>query len=161
MRVFAPATLIASALLLGAPAFAQTAPSTDPLPPATDAVPPVVPPVVPDASANLGVDITPPEGYTPVTDWAAVTTDELDGATVMAAGDTNVGSISDVELSADGQVSAVIVDIGGFLGMGAHTVRLTPDEVHIFRNAEADVIAYVNMDEEALRAIPEYTPTSG
>src|SRR5690606_20475353 len=48
-----------------------------------------------------------------------VRADDLIGTTVYGAGDENVGSIADVILSSDGQVDAVTVDVGGFLGIGA------------------------------------------
>lgn len=41
----------------------------------------------------------------------------LSGTTVYGADDAKVGKISDVVLSADKKVDAIVVDVGGFLGM--------------------------------------------
>lgn len=150
-RITKPA-IMASALLLALPAYAQmdTTPTT----------PPMTAPSV-SGGASMGA-MAAPEGYSEVTDWTSVTADQLEGTTLRhGADDTDVGSVADVELSADGQVAGVIVDVGGFLGMGAHTVKLAPEQVSIFRNAENEIMAYVNVDAETLEAMPEYEAPAG
>src|SRR5690606_4213673 len=47
-----------------------------------------------------------------------ISADNLIGTTVYGANDENVGEINDVVLSEDGQIDAVIIDVGGFLGIG-------------------------------------------
>lgn len=64
------------------------------------------------ASALMGKDI-----YIPKADASAK------GGDPMANLD-DVGQVGDVILTKEGKVDAVLVDVGGFLGMGAHTVAL-------------------------------------
>lgn len=145
----------ATALILGtlaggalAPALAQTAPETRPAEtaPATPAMP--------------SVTIVAPEGYT-VTEFSAVTADELKGLNLYDAEGNDIAEISDLEIGADNAVSKMVVDVGGFLGMGAHTVGLSPDQVTIYRNSDGDLKGYVTLDKAALEALPEYVAPGG
>src|SRR5690606_21288790 len=55
-------------------------------------------------------------------DAGTMSADNIIGTTVYGANDENVGEISDVLLSQDGGVDAVIIDVGGFLGIGQKSV---------------------------------------
>ena len=97
-----------------------------------------------------------PEGYNAVQDWQTITADQLKGAAVYHAADgAKVGDISDIAISSDG-ISGVILDVGGFLGMGVHTVSLAPSQIALY-SKEGDYIAATNLDKDALKALPEYT----
>ena len=50
--------------------------------------------------------------------------EELVGTTVYGANDENVGGIGDIALTQDGKVDAVIIDVGGFLGVGEKPVAV-------------------------------------
>lgn len=156
-RISKPA-IIASAMLLAVPAFAQmdTTPVNPPL-----AAPGVQLEGSGSAGASLGV-IAAPDGYSEVTDWTTVTADQLQGTPLRnAVDDAEVGSVADIELTSEGQVAGVIVDVGGFLGIGVHTVKLAPEQVSVFRNADNDIMAYVNVDRATLEAMPEYEAPAG
>ena len=140
-------TLIAPlALGLSAVSFAAFAQTTAPAPaaaPATEAAPAVV-------------GFTAPEGYSLLPDWKTVTADQLKGAEVYHAVDgAKVGDISDIVLSADNGVSGVVIDVGGFLGMGVHSVSLGADQISLYSN-EGKIIAATNLDKDALKALPAY-----
>jgi putative membrane protein len=49
---------------------------------------------------------------------------DLEGTTVRSATDENIGEIDDVVLDRDGRVVAVIVGVGGFLGLGEKAVAI-------------------------------------
>ncbi|MCO5147994.1 MAG: PRC-barrel domain-containing protein [Aquamicrobium sp.] len=87
---------------------------------------------------------------------AEIRADDLIGTTVYGAGDENVGSIADVILSADGQVDAVTVDVGGFLGIGAKEVALDFDNLAFMRDGDGDTHLYTPLTKEQLEAQPEY-----
>lgn len=97
-----------------------------------------------------------PEGYTELTDWTTVTADQLMGATLYSADGSNIGEVSDIELSTDGPVAGIVVDVGGFLGIGVHTVSLGAEEVKLYRDEGGTVIAHTNLTADALQAQPEY-----
>ena len=41
----------------------------------------------------------------------------------------NIGEINEIVLSSDGQVRALVIAVGGFLGMGEHDVAVTMDQI--------------------------------
>jgi len=89
-------------------------------------------------------------------DMGAISADDLIGTTVYGANDENVGSVGDIILSQDGDVEAVIVDVGGFLGMGTKEVALGMDNLEFMRDADGNMYLYTQFTEEQLEAQPEY-----
>lgn len=156
--------LIASTFMIATPLMAQTPPAATPAPaetaPAATAPAATAPAATtaPAAGTTLATgSYTAPEGYTAIADFASVTADQLKGVDLHGPEAKDMGDVSDVELGADGKVSGVIADVGGFLGMGTHTVKLGLDEVGLFKNADGKIIAVTNKTVDALKATPEYT----
>lgn len=89
-------------------------------------------------------------------DMGAISADDLIGTTVYGANDENVGSVGDVILTQDGDVDAIIVDVGGFLGMGAKEVALGMDNLEFMHDADGNMYVYTQFTEEQLEAQPEY-----
>ena len=152
--------LIASALLLSAPAFAQTTETLPTTPPAVDApateAPAATPtPVVPDATLGAGTVIAP-EGYTAVPDFSTVTAEQVQGIALNGPAGESIGEVADVELGADGAASGLIADVGGFLGFGEHRVKLSFDQVRVFSNADGEMVAVSDLTKDQLKAMPEY-----
>lgn len=86
-----------------------------------------------------------------------LTSETLVGARVYGAKDEDVGEVSKLVLNPDGTVKQLVLDIGGFLGLGEHRVAVALDEVNIMRNEKGDdVRVYVNSDKETLKALPTY-----
>ena len=102
------------------------------------------------ASELIGMDV-----YSSATDYAAEYGDravELDARSQW----DDIGEINDIVLSPTGDVQGVLVDIGGFLGIGARTVALDMRQLHFLRD-ESDVsFVAVTSSREALEAAPEY-----
>jgi hypothetical protein len=68
-----------------------------------------------------------------------------------------IATISDVLLGMDGQTRGVLVDVGGFLGIGARTVMLSMESVHIAMESGSNAVyAVINATREDLEAAPEY-----
>lgn len=85
------------------------------------------------------------------------TADRLIGADVYDATGENIGAVDDVVIGADNGIEAVIVDVGGFLGIGAHTVSLPVDDAQIgWDDVDGDVRVQVSMTADQLEALPEY-----
>lgn len=89
-------------------------------------------------------------------DMGAISADDLIGTTVYGANDENVGSVGDVILTQDGDVDAIIVDVGGFLGMGAKEVAIGMDNLEFMHDADGNMYVYTQFTEEQLEAQPEY-----
>ena len=85
------------------------------------------------------------------------TVERLMGAPAYSPQGEDIGSVEELVLDADGRTTHLVMDVGGFLGMGTHTVALDMDQVNIMWNAEEeDVRVQVPMSEDELRAMPEY-----
>ena len=81
---------------------------------------------------------------------------KLKGLNVYNQKDENVGEITDLALK-NNQVDALILSVGGFLGMGEHYVAVSPSSVSIRRDAKNDKwLASMNTTKDALKAAPEF-----
>ena len=50
-----------------------------------------------------------------------------------------------------------MIDVGGFLGLGEHSVAVPMEDLTIMRTAEGDNLrVYIDATEEALESQPEY-----
>ena len=90
-----------------------------------------------------------------------VSIEMLIGKTVYGMDDTDVGKVDDVTVDSFGVVQNVIIDFGGFLGMGATQVALGFEELTILTNAEnADIRIYVDATQDQIKAMPVYTASN-
>ena len=99
------------------------------------------------------------EGYTPLTDaeYGELTADRLDDATVYGANNEEVGEIDELILAADGKmIDRVVLEVGGFLGIGEREVVVPFDRMNILRGEAGDFRIYVDSTQERLEALPEY-----
>ncbi|MBB3320461.1 MULTISPECIES: PRC-barrel domain-containing protein [unclassified Rhizobium] len=96
------------------------------------------------------------DGYR-ATDVKDLTTENLSGATVYSAKDENIGEVDKLVLNNDGTVKQVVIDVGGFLGIGEHRIAVGLDQLNIVRNEKGDdVRVYVDSSADKLKAQPEY-----
>ncbi|EAQ01164.1 hypothetical protein OB2597_03709 [Pseudooceanicola batsensis HTCC2597] len=72
----------------------------------------------------------------------------------------DVGEVNDVIMDRDGQVQSVLVDIGGFLGIGERQVAVTLDEVQFVSDNSTedgqDFFLVLNADPATLEEAPAY-----
>lgn len=81
---------------------------------------------------------------------------KLKGLNITNQKDETVGEISDVALKGE-RIDALILSVGGFLGVGERYVAVSPSSVAITHDAKADKwVAKMNTTKEALRAAPEF-----
>lgn len=80
---------------------------------------------------------------------------KLIGAEITTTGDEEVGAVSDLIIDEDGQVVAVVVSVGGFLGMGEKDVAIGWDEVSKSGTAE-DRELRIDMTRDDLNTAPEF-----
>jgi sporulation protein YlmC with PRC-barrel domain len=81
---------------------------------------------------------------------------KLKGLNVYNQKDESVGEITDIAIK-NHQIDALILSVGGFLGMGEHYVAVSPSSVSIRRDARNDKwLASMNTTKEALKAAPEF-----
>lgn len=88
-----------------------------------------------------------------------VNTSNIIGAAVENGTGDKVGEINEVVIHPDGKIQGVVVDVGGLLGVGARSVLLDWKELEMVQRDGRDIVM-VNANEDTLKALPEYTPTS-
>jgi hypothetical protein len=82
---------------------------------------------------------------------------KVKGLNVHNQKDLSVGAIADFAIK-NNQVDALILSVGGFLGIGEHYVAVAPSSVNIRYDRENDNwLATMNTTKEALAAAPEFT----
>lgn len=82
---------------------------------------------------------------------------EYMGAPVINSADETLGDINDVIVSEDGGVDAVVIGVGGFLGIGEKSVAVAFDALEIVDDPESDERRIVlETTREALEAAPAF-----
>lgn len=166
-------TTTAVAVLMGTAAIAQEAPAPAPTDaPATTTEAPATTPA--DATTPSTVDAAPVDtGAAEVTDvnepwdmsagYVAADTDNLGsrliGAPVYStAGDDaeEIGSINDLVFSENGQIEAVVIGVGGFLGIGEKNVAVDFDALEFTLAADNTERWVLPTTAEALTTAPDF-----
>lgn len=126
------------------PATGTTPEMTDP-----DAPPP---PQVAETPSNTAA----PEPELQPVDPSLLSTEKLIGTDVKVADDTKIGKISDVILDKAGKLEAYVVDVGGFLGIGAKPVAMSAKSVQVVADAKGNTSIYSPFTKEQLEKQPAY-----
>lgn len=141
---------------------ATTAP-VDPAAPATDTA--ATP--APDAAATDTAATTATDSNMATS--VIVSNESLNGATLITGSDftgkriyskagDDIGEVNDVLLSADGKVSAVVLGVGGFLGIGEKDVLVSMRSIDMQRDGTT-VKLVVDATKEILTSAPTYDRT--
>jgi sporulation protein YlmC with PRC-barrel domain len=128
MKKFATALALAAALAVPAIAQETTAPKSDP--------------ATVEGTTNYSGQIS---------------ASELLNENVVNDANEKVGDINDVLLDSKGKVAAVIVGVGGFLGMGEKDVALTFDQLSFGADNNDPLVVKTNATKESLQAAPPHT----
>ena len=109
------------------------------------------------ADDAVGADqgMMPREGYATV-EREALTAENLTGATVVGPDDEDIAVVGDILLTEDGQIDAMLIDFGGFLGIGEKRVAVTLDNLEFASNENGDLLIYSDFTREQLEAQPAY-----
>lgn len=131
----------------------QTAPErTAPAPSTPQATTPqqVTPPI-----GTTGTTASKSDGmfYTKRADWRA---SKLVGAKVQNNGGETIGDINEVLLDKDGKVAAVVVGVGGFLGMGERHAAVSFSSLQLSRDSSGNPLVRVNATKEQIKGAPEW-----
>jgi sporulation protein YlmC with PRC-barrel domain len=150
-----------------APATDDTAAApADPAAPATDDTA-----AAPAAPADDQTAAAPADPAAPATDQTAtaaidkstltempageISSENLVGTTVYGANDEMIGEIGDVVLEGE-KVDSIIVDVGGFLGIGEKEVAVAMDNLAFMTDADGNTYLYTGFTKEQLDAQPAY-----
>jgi len=173
------------ALLSAGPVLAQseTAPTMDQPPAATQEIAPdsgmtteppaatepmapdaTVPEIAPDQNLTDTETVAPAAPDVAVTDEVYIgeqaTEEDLAsnwiGKSLYNTADENLGDINDILLDQNGAVRAVIVGVGGFLGIGEKDVAVNFAAIEPRTDEDGDISLYLNATQEQLEAAPEF-----
>lgn len=78
----------------------------------------------------------------------------LEGATIYDAEDRKIGTVS--HLHGSGATTQIVVDVGGFLGMGAKPVGLPLQQLEFMRDEDGGVHAVTSWTKDQLQAMPAH-----
>ena len=109
-----------------------------------------------DATTAATPEVAPAEAaIEPAAGMPGMRASEIIGAKVNSADGTNIGEISEVIVQSNGSIDGVIVDVGGFLGMGEKPVLLGWNDLSFGGNAN-DVVVSTALSKEQLNSLPAY-----
>ncbi|MEO5807577.1 PRC-barrel domain-containing protein [Devosia sp.] len=92
-------------------------------------------------------------------DTAGVSATELPGIAVYGV-DEQIGSVNSVLTNKDGTIDALVVDVGGFLGLGAKPVAVGYENLKFSTDVNDTRYFFINATREQLEAQPPYDPAT-
>jgi sporulation protein YlmC with PRC-barrel domain len=78
------------------------------------------------------------------------------GKTVYNANDENLGDVNDLVIADNGSANAVIIGVGGFLGIGEKNVAVPFDAVQPRTDENGKLTLYLEATKDQLDAAPEF-----
>ena len=146
----ASALAACAAILMSSAAIAQTTTPTTPAPTATPPATTATPPARTPATETQVKTKAPTQEVT----GAWHTKDFFRSRVYNMAGE-RIGDVNDILID-NGQVTAFVIGVGGFLGIGEKEVSLKPDQVKRMVHTDGETYFTVNNTKDQLQAAPEY-----
>jgi sporulation protein YlmC with PRC-barrel domain len=81
---------------------------------------------------------------------------KLIGSSVLNSEGGTIGDINEVVLGKDGKVAAVVLSVGGFLGLGERQVAVGFESLQLGRDSGGKMISTLNATKDSLKAAPEW-----
>jgi len=154
IRTISYAALALFMVTAPATVLAQNAPANDP------AQPPAV--TLPDASAtpDTMAKENPPkpvEGQIILQDKATFLASAIIGGSVYSPSNETVGDVNDLVIKPTGEIEAVVVGVGGFIGIGEKDVAIALDRFTVEPTEDlASTKLVLNATKEELQAAPAF-----
>jgi opacity protein-like surface antigen len=113
-------------------------------------------PVFAENAKNTTTGTAPAEAKFSTVSKDEMFSSKLKGLNVTNQKDETVGEITDLAIK-NHEVDALILSVGGFLGMGERYVAVSPSSVNVRYDQKNDKwLASMNTSKEALKAAPEF-----
>ena len=119
---------------------------------------PLDPSLTTDQPERPVITTTPDRSGMTNVNQADLSADDLRGIPVYGRDDEQIGTISDVVLTPQGNSDALIVDVGGFLGLGAKPVAVAFENLTFSSDTNGQRYLFLNTSREQLETQPEYDP---
>lgn len=113
-------------------------------------------PIATDAATTTVPHVFTRDGYHLAEDQY-LTASEIKGPEVHGRDDAKIGAIRALTVGANDAITGAIVDIGGFLGIGMHSILVPFGDLTVLRKTIGTDL-HVSMDatEDQLKAMPHY-----
>jgi len=85
-----------------------------------------------------------------------ISANDVINTTVYDPNNRNIGEVHDVVMTKDGKIDAVVLDVGGFLGIGEKPVALAFDDLQFRRDSNNKLFIYVKFTQQQLEQAPKY-----
>jgi hypothetical protein len=85
--------------------------------------------------------------------------ERLMGTPVQGVDNANIGEVRDIIFNADGDIQAVVIDVGGFLGVGEKPVAVSFSSITVQRQ-EDQVALVVHATQDQLQNAPTFEPAA-
>jgi len=143
-----------AAILMSSTAIAQTTTTTPPpaAPPAATQPPAAIPPPARTPGAETQMKSQAP---TEEVKGAWNARDFMRSRVYNTAGE-RIGDVNDILVDDDGRVTAIILGLGGFLGIGEKEVSMSTDQVKRMVHSDGQTYFTVNSTKDQLMAAPDY-----
>ena len=89
----------------------------------------------------------------PVDTLGAMSSDDLIGSNVRNSANEVVGKVDSLVLSSDARIVGAVIDVGGFLGLGARQVVVPMEQLSMI---DGDNVSLPSATKESLKAAPAY-----
>jgi sporulation protein YlmC with PRC-barrel domain len=81
---------------------------------------------------------------------------KLIGTSVNNDANERIGDVNEIVLGKDGKVAAVVIGVGGFLGMGEREVAVKFESLRVTQDANNNTVAVLSATKDSLRTAPEW-----
>src|SRR5690606_7275814 len=95
-------------------------------------------------------------GFVTEQDASQILATKYIGQTVYNAEDESIGKINDLVMDENGKVTAAIIGVGGFLGVGEKEVGVPIDSIEVRTGEGTEVQLVMQATREELEAAPEF-----
>ena len=75
---------------------------------------------------------------------------------IVNTANETVGDVNEIVLGKDGKVAAVIVGVGGFLGMGEREVAMSFNSIRMSRDSNNNLVLTVDATKDGLKSAPAW-----
>jgi sporulation protein YlmC with PRC-barrel domain len=89
-------------------------------------------------------------------DATQLTADELLGTNVYGVNDEHIGTIGDLALNEDGSIDAIIIDFGGFLGIGTKPVAVAYEDLNFLADPSNNRSLSLPITRDQMDAAPAF-----
>jgi sporulation protein YlmC with PRC-barrel domain len=144
-----PCPAVGSSPSAAATVQTPAAPSVSTPPPATTAQSPATRPSSSTVAAATGkfVDRQSDSQYL---------ASNLMGKSVQNSAGDKVGTVKDIMFDDQGKMNAIIIGVGGFLGIGEKSVGIPFDMIKTNKDANGNLIVVASFDKDAINTAPDF-----